>query len=202
MQTQSPYRNVKQHATISIEPYHMNSDIRNNMLIVLKKKVEKKCNAYGYIDTVHNIMTFSDGALVPENLSGNAIYNTTYNCKICLPIENSVIIGLVKVINPEIIVCINGPIMIFITKDNIDNNYWELTDNYYNKQTKNKIETNQYVKIHILNTRINQGDAQIKAIGRLLDIPTKMEITQFYGSNIPNENNDENTNNSNTSFII
>lgn len=197
MQTQSPYRNVKQHATISIEPYHMNSDIRNNMLIVLKKKVEKKCNAYGYIDTVHNILTFSDGALIPENLAGNAVYNTTYNCKICLPTENSVIIGLVKVINPEIIVCINGPIMIFITKDNIDNNYWKFTDSYYYTETKTKLDTNQLVKIQLINIRINQGDTQIKAIGRLLNLPTKNEIEQFYGSNVAetNETND-------TSFII
>jgi len=42
MKLTSPYRNIKQNTNISIEPYYMNSDIRNNMKIVLKKKVEKK----------------------------------------------------------------------------------------------------------------------------------------------------------------
>ena len=39
MKLVSPYRNIKQHTRISIEPYHMNSDIKNNMKIILKKKV-------------------------------------------------------------------------------------------------------------------------------------------------------------------
>ena len=34
----SPYKNIKQHTRIKLDPYHMNSDIRNNMKIVLKKK--------------------------------------------------------------------------------------------------------------------------------------------------------------------
>ena len=49
----SPYRNIKQYTRISIEPYHMNSDIKNNMKLVLKKKVEKRCNNNGYIDDIN-----------------------------------------------------------------------------------------------------------------------------------------------------
>lgn len=33
----SPYKNIKQHTKIKLEPYHMNSDIRNHMKLVLKK---------------------------------------------------------------------------------------------------------------------------------------------------------------------
>lgn len=42
MNLSSPYRNIIQNTNISIEPYYMNSDIRNNMKIVLKKKSRKK----------------------------------------------------------------------------------------------------------------------------------------------------------------
>ena len=35
----SPYRNIKQNTRISIEPFHMNSDIRNNMKTILNNKV-------------------------------------------------------------------------------------------------------------------------------------------------------------------
>ena len=38
----SPYKNIKQHTRIKLDPYHMNSDIRNNMKTVLKKKNRKK----------------------------------------------------------------------------------------------------------------------------------------------------------------
>ena len=63
----SPYKNIKQHTRIKLEPYHMNSDIRNNMKMVLKKKVEKKCNKNGFIDEVFKILEFSDGIMIPEN---------------------------------------------------------------------------------------------------------------------------------------
>ena len=41
MKLVSPYRNIKQYTRISIDPYHMNSDIKNNMKIILKKKQKK-----------------------------------------------------------------------------------------------------------------------------------------------------------------
>lgn len=37
MKLVSPYRNIKQYTKISLEGYHLNSDIKNNMKIVLKK---------------------------------------------------------------------------------------------------------------------------------------------------------------------
>ena len=42
MKLTSPYKKYIQNTNISLEPYYMNSDIRNNMKIILKKKVEKK----------------------------------------------------------------------------------------------------------------------------------------------------------------
>ena len=117
----SPYKNIKQHTRISLEPYHMNSDIRNNMKLVLKKKVEKKCNKNGFIDEVFKILEFSDGLLIPENLNSAAIYNITYHCRICIPIENTTIIAYIKLISTDLIVAINGPLFIFIPKNYVDN---------------------------------------------------------------------------------
>ena len=97
----------------------MNSDIRNHMKLVLKKKVEKKCNKNGFIDEVFKILEFSDGILIPENLDGSAIYNIAYHCRICIPIENTIIIVTIKMVNPDLIVAINGPMLIFIPKNNV-----------------------------------------------------------------------------------
>ena len=182
MNLSSPYRNIIQNTNISIEPYYMNSDIRNNMKIVLKNIVEKKCNENGYIDEVYRITNYKDGNLISENLSGNAIFNVSYHCKICIPIENTIIIGQVKVINQEVIVCMNGPVMIFITKNNIDSNIWEISEGYLHKEKKDKLSIGQYIKIHIINKNINQGDIQVKAIGILLDYPTTEELNKYYGN--------------------
>lgn len=198
MQISSPYKNTKQETKISLEPYHMNSDIRNNMSIILKKKVEKKCNEYGYIDEVYRIIKYSDGNMPPENLSGISFIDIEYHCKMCIPCENTTIIGQIKVLNLEIIVCVNGPIMIFITKDNIDTNTFVINDGYVNKNTKKKLVNGDFVQVKILNKRINNGDSQIKTIGILIDNATSEQVSSYFGSNV-SENKDDEKNNS---FII
>ena len=187
----SPYKNIKQHTRISLEPYHMNSDIRNNMKLVLKKKIEKKCNKNGYIDEVYKILEFSDGIMIPENLNGSAIYNIAYHCRLCIPVENSLIIAYIKMISTDLIVAINGPLFIFIPKNYIDTNIWDIPDGYVNKKTQKKLAVGTYTKIQIIDKRINQGDTQIKIMGKLLDFATDEEVDKYYGSKIiKNENTD------------
>jgi DNA-directed RNA polymerase subunit E'/Rpb7 len=189
----SPYRNIKQYTRISVEAYHMYSDIKNNMKIILKKKLEKKCNKNGFIDEIYKILEYSDGIMPPENLNGVTIYNIAYNCKLCIPIENTVIIGHIRVTNQELIVSINGPIMIFIPKENVDTSIWNIIDGYTNKVKKTKLVSGDYVKIQIIDKRINQNDSQIKAIGKLLDFATSEEVDKYFGSKIISEENSINT---------
>jgi len=180
----SPYRNIKQYTRISIEPFNMNSDIKNNMKIILKKKIEKKCNKNGFVDEVYRILEYSDGIMPPENLNGCVIYNITYHCKICIPIENTIIIGQIRVINQELIIAINGPIMFFIPKENIDTNNWDIPEGYLNKLNKKKLQREDFVKIQIIDKRINQNDSQIKSIGRLIDFANLDEVEKYFGSKI------------------
>ena len=184
MKLVSPYRNIKQYTKISLDPYYMNRDILNNMKKVLKKKVEKKCNKNGYIDEIYRIIEYSDGIMPPENLNGNAIYNIIYHCKICIPIENTIIIGLIKVINQELIIAINGPIMFFIPKENINTTIWNISEGYINNNTKNKLKVGDYIKIQILDKRINQNDTQIRIIGNLMDNANDEEIDMYYGNKL------------------
>ena len=198
-----PYKNIKQHTKIKLEPYHMNSDIRNWMKLVLKKKVEKKCNKNGFIDEVFKILEFSDGILIPENLDGSAIYNIAYHCRICIPIENTIIIGTVKMVNPDLIVAINGPMLIFIPKNNVDINIWDIPENYNHKKTNKKLLIGDFIKIQITNKRINQGDSQIKIMGNLQDFATNEEVEKYYGSKIiKTETQEENVGQNETNFIV
>lgn len=180
----SPYKNVEQYTRIIIEPHQMNSDIKNHMKYNLKKKVEKKCNKNGYVDEIYRITSYSDGYMIPENLSGNVIYNVSYHCKLCIPIENSIIIGQIKVINQEIVVAINGPIMMFIPRDNVDLTYWTNNiDNFTHKKKANVIlNVGDYACVQIINKRINQYDTQIKTIGKLLDLPSTEQIEKYFGT--------------------
>jgi DNA-directed RNA polymerase subunit E'/Rpb7 len=183
----SPYKDIVQYTKIKILPHHMNSDIRTNMKLNLKKKVEKKCNNNGFIDEVYRIVEYDEGLMVVENLSGSVNYNIKYECRICIPVENSVIIGRVKIKNPELIMVINGPLYIFIPKDNIDTNVWNINDNFMNNKTKTKLKEGNFVKIQLVNKKINQNDYQIKCIGKLLDYASEEEVNKYFGSIIQEE---------------
>ena len=187
----SPYKDVIQYTKIKILPHHMNSDIRTNMKLNLKKKVEKKCNNNGFIDEVHRIVEHDEGLMVVENLSGGVNYNIRYECRICIPVENTIIIGRVKIINQELVMIINGPIYIFIPKDNVDSNIWNINENFLNKINNIKLREGNFVKVEIINKKVNQNDYQIKCIGRLLDFATDKEVEKYFGSIISEDNSSD-----------
>lgn len=182
MSLTNPYKNIKQHTRISLDASHMNSNIKDNLLTILKKKIEKKCNKSGFIDEIFRLLEFSDGIMCPENLSGNALYNIIYYCRICIPIENTINVALIRTVNLELIIAMNGPIVYFITKDNINEENWTKSESYYDKKTKKKLDVGMYVKIRILSKRINYNDTQIKIIGEMLDFASDDEISNYFGS--------------------
>ena len=200
----SPYKNVEQYTRIRVPPHQLNSDIRNNIKLILKKKVEKKCNKNGFVDEVYKIVEFEDGEMYPENLSGSVMFDVKYHCKLCIPIENTIIIAKVVIINQELIIATNGPLFIFIPKDNIDNNIWNISDNdLISKKTDNKLKVNDFVKVTIANKKINKDDWQIKAIGILNDIADKKDIEKYYGHLEELEDNEDEIDKENDdNFII
>ena len=85
-----------------------------------REKIPAGVRIYGEkVDKVYNVIKYSNGVLLPENLSGNITLEISYNCRFCLPVENSTIICQVKGIHQELIIAKNGPITIFIRRNNI-----------------------------------------------------------------------------------
>lgn len=188
----SPYKNVNQYTKLQVLPHMLNSDIKNNMEITLIQKVEKKCNKNGYVDKIYEITDYGDGYMLPENLLGAVHYNVTYHCRLCIPIENTIIIGQVKRFNPELIILHNGPITIFVPKIDIESSNWEVSTTYTHKKTKEELQNDKYVKVLIKKTKINQGDTKIKCMGKLIDYATKEEYTKYFGNYIEEENIEDN----------
>jgi DNA-directed RNA polymerase subunit E'/Rpb7 len=178
----TPIKSKQQYTRIMIPPHMMNSDIEDNMMIVLQQKVEQKCNRYGFIQKVHYIEKYEEGIILPENFSGSAPYNVTYLCDIMIPIENTVIVGTVKALNPELAIIVNGPIIVFIPKANIDTNIWDVSNEFTDKKTRTILKQDDYVKVHLDKVKINQGDVQIKCIGKLMGRANEEEIEMVYGT--------------------
>lgn len=183
----SPYKNTIQHTTIQVLPHHMNSDILSNMELILKQKVENKCNKYGYIDKVHTIEKYHEGNLITENFIGAANYKIDYQCRMCLPIENTMIVAKIHNINSELVILSNGPIILFVPKENINTNIWSITNNITHIKKDKILKIDDYVKVIIDKIKINQNDTQIKSIGILNDFAKTSEKETYFGSIINEE---------------
>ena len=164
------------------------------MELIVKQKVENKCNKHGYIDKVHSIENYYEGNLITENFLGAANYKIDYKCRMCLPIENTMIIAKIHNINSELIILSNGPIIIFVPKENIDTNIWSITNNITHIKKDKILKTDDYVKVIIDKIKINQNDTQIKSIGILNDFAKTSEKETYFGSIINEEKEEENDN--------
>ena len=109
------------------------------------------------------------------------MFDIKYNCRICYPTISSIIIAQVKTINQELIVCTNGPIFIFIPKEEIDSTFWQFSEKFNNKKSGKELKENDFVKIEILDRRINQGGFIINTIAKLLDHASNTEVNKYYG---------------------
>jgi DNA-directed RNA polymerase subunit E'/Rpb7 len=203
----SPYKNLVQFTKIQLQPYQLNSDIESNMELVLQQKVEKKCNKYGFVDKIYRISEYDEGYIKKENLSGSVNYNISYQCRMCLPIENTVLIGKIAAINQELVMLTNGPIVIFVPKVNIDTNIWNISSVFTTKKDNKQLEKDNLIKVLILKVKINQNDTQIKCIGTLQEPANDKEVEQYYGivieketDSIDGDNNDNEEQNNN--FIL
>lgn len=177
----SPYQDTHQYTRIKLEPHYFNSDLESNLLHILRQKESKKCNKNGFIDEIYNIESFKGGYISSENLSGSAMFDIKYSCRICYPIVRSTIIIQIKTINQELIVGTNGPIFIFIPKEEIDNTFWDFSESFSNKKTGKVLKENDFVKVEILDRRINYGGFVINTIGKLLDHASSGEVSKFFG---------------------
>lgn len=177
----TPVKSIIQHTRVMAPPHMMNSDIDDNLLILLQQKVEGKCNRYGFVEKVHSIKEYVEDIMTPENLSGSAPYLISYHCNIMIPTENTTIIGMVKALNPELAIVVNGPIIVFIPKANIDTNIWDISSDFTDRKNKTLLKQNDYVKIHLDKVKINQGDVQIKCIGKLLNRASDDEVKDLFG---------------------
>lgn len=181
----SPYLDTEQYSRVSLESYQMNSDVLINLKFNLTKKVEGKCNKDGFVVKVHKIIEHLNGAIQPENFSASAVFDIKYSCKLCLPIENTTIITKVRTINKVLMVAENGPILCIVLANNINQEKFKMSANngFYSIKKKREIESDDYVKIHIISKTFNFGDNQIKVMGFLNDVATDEEVENYFDEN-------------------
>ena len=189
----SPYVNTEFHTRISLLPHQMNNEIYIHLKNNLKKKIEKKCNKYGYVTKLFKILDYSDGEIIPENFDSSSIFNIRYSCRVCLPIEQSEIICKVDFLNKALIKAVNGPIISIIKMTELNTDKFSLNnkgDIVYNENNK-IISVNNHIIIKVLGLNFFAGDERIIILASLEDIPTDDQIKEYYDENLKTEDIEE-----------
>jgi DNA-directed RNA polymerase subunit E'/Rpb7 len=180
----NPYINKELYTNLELYPHQMNSELYLNLKKNLKKKLEGKCNKYGYINKIIKISKYSDGIIDAENFSGNGVYNISYIANICIPLVNTIIIVRVENLNKYLILGINGPLNVIINISEIKSDIFSINTNgvYIDSLNKN-IEVGDYLKIVIDGIKFSPGDNKIGILGNLINIPSPEEIEEYNNNN-------------------
>lgn len=181
------------HDRVELKPYQMNNNLTINLKYNLVKKVENKCNEFGFVVKVYKLLNYSSGIIDQENFTGSAVYDVEYLAKLCVIVPNiTIVTNIVKQISNSMQVKFGNivNIIVQINKENVDTNIFDIGNNYVltHKITDQQIKIGDNVKIKIKAIKFLKNDITILAMGQLVDIATSNDIKQFGF----NDNNDGN----------
>jgi len=190
----SPYVNTKMHASVMLHPYQMDNKIYINLKKNLENQVNGKCfSKYGYIVKVIEILNYKDGIVEAENTESSALFDLEFSCRICAPLINTQIICEIDRVNKLLITAKNGPMLVVITNDRLNNAIFFKDNNNnirYKKDGLSKmLESQDFIKVTLQRVQFYDGDEKIKAIGFIDDIASEDDKKNYYISQYDNPNN-------------
>lgn len=182
----SPYINTKLATVVALKPHQMDNKLYINLKKNLEEKLLGKCyKHYGYITNIYKILEYKNGIIEAEDIMSSALFDIEFSCRLCRPLKNQIIVAQIEHISKVLITANNGPILVIITSDRINNENFFIDNNnnirYKKKEGQSKLlESKDFVKIIIISTVFNHGDERIKALGILDNMATEEEIKKFY----------------------
>ena len=189
MSLTSPYFNTTLSVQIMLHPKYFDNNIGKHIKEILIETFQNRClNEYGYISKIYKIEERSNGVIVPEDLSASARFNVKFSCKLCRPLKNSVIVCEVLGINKALIYLHNGPVYVLVLEGDINSEKFIFDDKQNvllyqnNKSVGTQIVKGSYVKIKVVDARIEHNAKRITAMGILDDIATPDEVVEMIGS--------------------
>jgi len=184
-----PIVNTVLSTKVSLLPIQMTNDVYYNLKYNIEKKVQGKCNEFGYVIKVLKIEDYSEGEIDGENFTGSAVYNIRYLASLCVPIEKTQIITKIENINNAILLSTHGPISCVITPDKVNTQlFMNEMGKYFlknqpmttdNNTGRTELVKGTLIKVTILSKKLYKNDIMI-SLGFLDEIATQGEIDNFY----------------------
>jgi DNA-directed RNA polymerase subunit E'/Rpb7 len=166
--------------SVSVLPAQLNGSIYENILENLKKKVEGKVGQNGIIIKVIKIINYKEAILDDTNLMANTIFRIKYECFVCSPVPNLEIVFTFTDLVKGVIMGRNGPVIISIFLNNIDNQKFGISgESIIDKTTNKKLNEGEFLKAIIINTMSSLGEYEITAVCKLLGFATDNEIRDY-----------------------
>lgn len=144
--------------TVILTPNEINYDINKNIMNYLKINLEKKCNQYGYILKIENIIKKSQGLIMPHDFTGNIKFQVLVECEAYRPREADIIRDCkINMINKIGIFASKDFLNIIITsRNNI------LPDDY-----NEKYKIGQLINVFVLGSKFDLYDNKITILGKI-----------------------------------
>jgi len=126
----------------------------------IKDNFEGKCVAEGFVKPgSSSLVNYSSGVVKGSNV----IFQTAFECQVCLPVEGMNITCIAKNITKagiraEVLGDKNMPIVAFITRDH-----------HYNMAYFSTIKENNTINIRVIGQRFELNDPYISVIGELIE---------------------------------
>ncbi len=181
------YINTQLNESVTLHPSLLNNELYLNLKNKLIEDYEDKCiRNYGYITKIYEICNYKNCIIQTNNPLCSATFKIKYNCRLCVPLKNKIIVCEVVSMNKHLITLKNGPLKVVVTLNRINTDIFE-KDNSNNIIFKYKNGVKQllkgdFVKIRIVTVLFNHGDKCIKSIGFMDSTANEKEIEHYLKS--------------------
>ena len=153
---------------IELENNKLNSNINQEILFEAKKKIIGKCKEnIGYIYDVLNVKKIVNNYIDSESLKCNIVCEVLLDIKkFNPPLKKNIVLKFDNYFQDDMIFR-NGPLVVVINYDDINNNVFEIKNGviYYSKE--NELKIGDYVIAKILNLLIKDNVDTIVGMGFL-----------------------------------
>lgn len=188
---------IKNKDIVKISPSLLNSDYRNNILKILKKKYEGVCSKFGYIKRNSiSIRSITRGVIEMSTFHGYVLFEIEFISNVCNPSIGSIVKCNVKNINAFGILCSSG-IMVNNVYDNILNIVVPKNNGQFinNSSIMDNININDDVNVEILGKKYILNNKTINVFGKIIDGHVEKEVTMDNDNTtleLEDDDNDEN----------
>jgi len=174
------YYQTQLETKVSLLSEQINGNIDNHILDNLRAKIEGKTNENGIVLKINRLIYYNYGMIDKANFMGTTVYNVKYECFLCSPVKDLEIICILDNIVKGFLIGRNGPIIVAVQFNNIDNRKFEISGNsIVHIKSKKMIEKGNHLKVSIISINNNLGEKNIVTMCKLINLADNEDIKRF-----------------------